>query len=344
MVAAGMLAMNNCVCEFAANGREAVEAAKRSRFDLILMDCSMPEMDGYEATAHIRVAEEAEGLRTPLVAMTANTQRGDAEKCMAAGMDDYLAKPITLVELRHKLQKWLPHGADAHSASAAHGTPASAAPPQSHAGQHADAHHLAPIDMEVFEKLREILGAALPHAVSPFLEDSPVYLNELEQAVHTGDSDTARARAHALKGSSGNLGANALALLAQQIEALAIERRLAHIAPLLPALRAEYGSVAAFLSAEMSADDPETDAPQEELASHPQQLRYRNTPAQWTSMVHPGPQGMPGARITAVAFDGRSVELFNEPGRFGLKRMIDAAVRRRKEEGVTTLLMGNCGV
>ncbi|WP_377705089.1 EAL domain-containing protein [Pseudoduganella sp. UC29_71] len=268
MVAAGMLAMNNCVCEFAANGREAVEAAKRSRFDLILMDCSMPEMDGYEATAHIRVAEEAQGLRTPLVAMTANTQRGDAEKCMAAGMDDYLAKPITLVELRHKLQKWLPHG-DAHGG---HGNTASngsngipgAQPLPTLAGS---AHDAAPIDMEVFDKLREILGAALPHAVSPFLEDSPVYLNELEQAVHTGDSDTARARAHALKGSSGNLGANALALLAQQIEALAIERRLAQIAPLLPALRAEYGSVASFLAAEMSDDSQESHTPQEELAS-----------------------------------------------------------------------------
>eukprot|EP01034_Spumella_vulgaris_P034794 gene34794-42914_t len=75
-----------------------------------------------------------------------------------------------------------------------------------------------------------------------------------------------------------------------------------------------------------------------------QQLRYRNTPAQWTSMVHPGPQGMPGARITAVAFDGRSVELFNEPGQFGLKRMIDAAVRRRKEEGVHELRWTNAGI
>ncbi|CAN7343245.1 EAL domain-containing protein [Pseudoduganella sp. LjRoot289] len=271
MVAAGMLAMNNCVCEFAANGREAVEAAKRSRFDLILMDCSMPEMDGYEATAHIRVAEEAAGLRTPLVAMTANTQRGDAEKCMAAGMDDYLAKPITLVELRHKLQKWLPHGGEAYGERApgaqaqsgnpgASGLSGSSAPP-------ADTLEAPPIDMEVFGKLREILGSALAHAVSPYLEDSPVYLNELEQAVHSGDIDTARARAHALKGSSGNLGANELARLAQQIEELAIERRLGHIAPLLPTLRAMYGTVAGFLSAEMNEDGQETHIPQEELAS-----------------------------------------------------------------------------
>jgi len=75
-----------------------------------------------------------------------------------------------------------------------------------------------------------------------------------------------------------------------------------------------------------------------------QQLRYRNTPAQWTSMVHPSPQGVPGARITAVAFDGRSVELFNEPGQFGLKRMIDAAARRRKEEGVHELRWTQGGI
>jgi CheY-like chemotaxis protein len=107
MVAAGMLAMNGCECAFAANGREAVEAARRNRFDLILMDCSMPEMDGYEATAHIRNFEEPLGRRTPIVAMTANTQRGDAEKCLAAGMDDYLAKPISFELFAAMLRRWL---------------------------------------------------------------------------------------------------------------------------------------------------------------------------------------------------------------------------------------------
>jgi type VI secretion system protein ImpL len=68
-----------------------------------------------------------------------------------------------------------------------------------------------------------------------------------------------------------------------------------------------------------------------------QQLRYRNTPPAWTNMVHPGPQGAAGARISAVTFDGRTVELFNEPGQFGLKRMIDAATRKRKDGGVFEL-------
>ncbi|MDF3030152.1 MAG: signaling protein [Moraxellaceae bacterium] len=108
MVAAGMLARSDCHCEFAGNGREAVEAVRRSLFDLILMDCSMPEMDGYEATAHIRAFEKGQDRYTPIVAMTANAQSGDEEACLEAGMDDYLAKPVTLGKLREKLGKWLP--------------------------------------------------------------------------------------------------------------------------------------------------------------------------------------------------------------------------------------------
>jgi len=250
MVAAGMLAMNGCVCEFAADGVEAVRAAQRERFDLILMDCSMPEMDGYEATAHIRLAELALGRRTPLVAMTANTQIGDAEKCLAAGMDDYLAKPITLVELRHKLEKWLPQGdhpgAVTHSA-ASHST-AAASHTSCVAGN-------APVDLEVFDKLREVLGESLPHAVMPYLEDTPVCLEELTLAVRAGDMNTARNRAHALKGSSGNFGAEALAQLALQAEQFAAANQPERIEPLLAPLNEQYRSLAAFLRAELDNTD-----------------------------------------------------------------------------------------
>jgi diguanylate cyclase (GGDEF)-like protein len=247
MVAAGMLAMNGCVCEFAANGREAVAAAQRNQYDLILMDCSMPEMDGYEATAHIRLAEEELGRRTPLVAMTANTQRGDAEKCLAAGMDDYLAKPITLIELRHKLEKWLPHGSDA--APQPPGAAPSGSDPERDPERARQDEPVAAcaVEREVFDKLRDILGATLPHAITPFLEDAPASLDELEQAVHGGDIETARARAHALQGLSGKLGATELARLAAQAEQLAIAHKVADIEPLLAQLRASYHDVAAFL-------------------------------------------------------------------------------------------------
>lgn len=107
MVAGAMLAKIGCQCEFADNGVAAVEAVRRTRFDLILMDCNMPEMDGYAATRHIRwMEQEQRWLPTPIVAMTANAQSGDEALCRAAGMDDYLAKPVTLRNLRGKIDAW----------------------------------------------------------------------------------------------------------------------------------------------------------------------------------------------------------------------------------------------
>jgi len=237
MVAAGMLNMNGCTCEFAANGREALEAARSRVYDLILMDCSMPEMDGYEATAHIRNYEAALDRHTPIVAMTANTQLGDAEKCLSAGMDDYLAKPITLVELRQKLDRWLPREASEDSAEVQM--------------RQREAANEGAIDHAIFMKLRDIMGASLQEAVSPFLEDTPQYLLDLETAVNTGDKQIARAKAHAIKGSSGNLGALQLAQLAKEAEELAIAGELAQIAPLMPRLRIAYSEVAAELAHEV---------------------------------------------------------------------------------------------
>ncbi|HZV63342.1 MAG TPA: response regulator, partial [Telluria sp.] len=232
VVAAGMLAMNGCACEFASNGREALEAVRHREFDLILMDCSMPEMDGYQATAQIRAFEQTAGRRTAIVAMTANTQRGDAEKCIAAGMDDYLAKPITLAELRRTLEQWLPHGAEARPSA-----------PSLDGGEQ-------PIDPVIFAKLRAIMGDSLAQALSPFLEDTPQYLLELDAAVHAGAAETACAKAHALKGSSGNLGATLLSQLAKEAEELAAAGQLEAIVALLPRLRAAYEAVAGVLAAE----------------------------------------------------------------------------------------------
>ncbi|HEX7650062.1 MAG TPA: EAL domain-containing protein [Noviherbaspirillum sp.] len=241
MVAAGMLAMNGCECEFASNGREAMEAARRNRFDLILMDCSMPEMDGYEATAHIRNFEEPLGRRTPIVAMTANTQQGDAEKCLAAGMDDYLAKPITLVELRQKLERWL-------AKTEQGGQPALLAVPVHESDGN-------PLDEAVFDKLREILGPALLQTVTPFLEDTPGYLSQMLQGLGDNDADTVRAAAHSIKGSAGNLGATTLAQLAKEAEEHAIERRLDEVKPLMSRLSQAFDAVAAVLNTEVYIED-----------------------------------------------------------------------------------------
>jgi CheY-like chemotaxis protein len=99
--------------ETASNGRLAIEAAEKRRFAAILMDCQMPVMDGYEATRRIRALEPAGGRRVPIIAMTANAMEGDREKCLEAGMDDYLAKPVTGKSLHSKLELWI---GNSHSA------------------------------------------------------------------------------------------------------------------------------------------------------------------------------------------------------------------------------------
>ena len=101
-----LLARAGCRAERVANGREAVEAASRSAWDLILMDVQMPEMDGFTATAEIRKQEEG-ARHTPIAAMTANAMTGDREKCLAAGMDDYISKPVRLEDLERMLNRWL---------------------------------------------------------------------------------------------------------------------------------------------------------------------------------------------------------------------------------------------
>jgi two-component system, sensor histidine kinase and response regulator len=100
-------------CAF--DGEEARQVADNTRFDIILMDCQMPTMDGYEATRCIRESERVRSkIAVPIIAITANALAGDREKCLAAGMDDYLAKPYTTDQLRAKLEAWLPIPAKTH--------------------------------------------------------------------------------------------------------------------------------------------------------------------------------------------------------------------------------------
>ncbi len=107
MVVQASLTKLGCKVDLVATGTEAYRAAVAGAYDLIFMDCHMPELDGYEATRRIRASEQALGRRTPILALTAGALNEDRERCLAAGMDEHLSKPLTRVALTAALDQWL---------------------------------------------------------------------------------------------------------------------------------------------------------------------------------------------------------------------------------------------
>jgi CheY-like chemotaxis protein len=122
-VALGILQIEGFDVSVAKNGVEAVEAYSSSAFDVVLMDCHMPEMDGFEATRKIRELEKTSHLkRVPIIALTANAMQQDREECLNAGMDDHLSKPYSRLQMRETLARWVPDPAASPSPAEPHGT------------------------------------------------------------------------------------------------------------------------------------------------------------------------------------------------------------------------------
>ena len=109
-IATAQLANLGYTCHTAEDGQLALDAMQTHRYDLVLMDCQMPVMDGYEATARIRTLEKGTGRRVPIIAMSAHAMTEARERCLAVGMDDYLTKPFTILALRNILLRWYPDG------------------------------------------------------------------------------------------------------------------------------------------------------------------------------------------------------------------------------------------
>jgi diguanylate cyclase (GGDEF)-like protein len=216
-VAAGMLERLGCETRIACTGEEALDWIKREAFDLVLMDCHMPRMDGYEASRRIRALPDA-AAQVPVIAMTANVQSGDSDLCIAAGMDDYLAKPLKLDLLRDKLTRWL-----AQDQTRLQAQPGAALPaPALQGGARGEA-----IDLDILGKLREETGAAFFRIIEVFLEDTPGYLISLEKALAIEDYAAVEDLAHCIKGSGKNLGAHGLVAAARQLEERGNARALA---------------------------------------------------------------------------------------------------------------------
>ncbi len=193
-----------CRPEVAANGREAVEAYRRGSYDLVLMDCQMPELDGYEATAEIRRIEAAAGKHVPIVALTANAIKGDRERCLQAGMDDYLAKPIRPDQLREMLR--VHYG---RSVTAAQRVREERAATDS-----------SPLDARALQLLEEIADEPgfVGKILRGFLRDAAASHAELEEAAAAGDETRLVTVAHRLKSSAAVVGADGVAVVCRRLE------------------------------------------------------------------------------------------------------------------------------
>jgi signal transduction histidine kinase/CheY-like chemotaxis protein/HPt (histidine-containing phosphotransfer) domain-containing protein/predicted hydrocarbon binding protein len=237
------------------DGRMVIESLRRTAYDLILMDVQMPEMDGFEATKIIREME-GEAKHTPIIAMTAHAMKGDRERCLQAGMDGYISKPITTQELFDTINKWTksqdsekdlsPYTLhlspskgekDIHSEPAGseftvqkpHHPEGSTLPTpteRSRSEQSRGIEPVKPIDLET--ALNRFGGDKefFKEMVGEFLGYVPKQLEKLTEAVERGDAKVVEREAHSLKGAAGNLGAKPIADLASQLELLGREKNL----------------------------------------------------------------------------------------------------------------------
>lgn len=208
-------------CELAGNGVEALKAYKTGRYALLLTDCHMPEMDGYELTGAIREAEQGTGRRLPIIAVTANALQGEAERCLASGMDDYITKPVAMPALIAALKKWMP---------AAKSEPAGAV-----------------IDERA---IKDIFGddpGTFKEILVSFVEPSQAIISEILVAHEKRAAGGIKDAAHKLKSSARSVGANVLADICVALEKAGKNGNWSEIDSLAPKARDEFGRVEVYI-------------------------------------------------------------------------------------------------
>ncbi|HEY9867917.1 MAG TPA: PAS domain S-box protein [Candidatus Obscuribacterales bacterium] len=189
------------------NGKEAVEAVIRTPYALVLMDCQMPGMDGFDATLAIRKNETITGQHIPIIAMTASAMRGDREHCLTSGMDDYLAKPVTLEQLRAALERWIP-------------SPPLQSVPASLVKEQASLPPAGAVEFIDIERLMQMYGGeALKEILHLFVRETRHLLTEAQFAIKREDGRTLATVAHQLKGLSAVMSAYHMEQLSRELEA-----------------------------------------------------------------------------------------------------------------------------
>ena len=234
-IGAAMLGSLGMSADIANNGIEAVALFGRNKYDLILMDCQMPEMDGFAATAEIRARESASGgLRTPIVALTANAMQGDRERCLAAGMDDYLAKPFSKTQLAAIAVRWMAQAGMQAAESGRQSVTARTAPSLPEIPE------VAVLDQTALANIRALERPGMPsllaRVVERYLDDAGRFCEQMRAALKGGDGEAIARAAHTLKSASANVGARRPAELCKVIEMDAREGDVAALEGLLDEL------------------------------------------------------------------------------------------------------------
>jgi CheY-like chemotaxis protein len=231
-----------CTVETATDGLRALDRHAGGEFGLIFMDCMMPKMDGYEATIEIRRRETGSKRRTPIIALTADVTEGARGRCLAAGMDDYLAKPFTLDQMRTMLTTWL--------------TPS---------GPTVRGDHLVlmpavpsvqePIDYKLLDSLGQLQREGRPDIVQEvimlFFKASADLLKDLTKGAENQNSELLHHASHALKSASANVGAVVLSSRCEELEAMAQTGVVCGAAAIVGAILEDYRAVEIALSARL---------------------------------------------------------------------------------------------
>ena len=226
------------------NGRQVLAALSCEVFDAVLMDCQMPEMDGFEATRVLRRQEAETGSRrTPVIALTANAMSGDSERCFEAGMDEYVAKPFGRETLLAALGRWTQATATPSTLQSPENLPATPPP-----------NGVASIDSRVLQALRELQRPGRPDVLARVIQmfslDAPRLLTAMRDALGTNDAESLRHAAHTLKSTSANVGATVLAAICREIEQLGRAADTAGAAAPLAGAEEELGRVLTALAQE----------------------------------------------------------------------------------------------
>jgi CheY-like chemotaxis protein len=273
-VATNMLALMGCEVEVAENGRAAVELFQQGEHDVILMDVHMPEMDGFHAASAVRELEAASSAqRVVIVALTANAMSGDRERCLAAGMDDYLSKPFVRNDLEKVFKNWFEvkhydeEPTDQAEQAAAEDTPgevptpvanievtAAGAAPEPPAQVAAPENGEVVIDEAALNNIRALQREGQPSildkVINIYFQSSPDLIEKMQEALSQGEAgaELLQRSAHTLKTASANLGATRLAELCKQMEMAGREKRLDAAPALFAEISAQFPEVCEALS------------------------------------------------------------------------------------------------